>query len=55
MRKIDYSKIKIPKRIAPAGIPDELMTLARAEAASASVDLSRCPLKKAVVCMEAEQ
>lgn len=44
----------IPERIAPAEIPDELMTLARAEAVTASVDLSRCPLKKAGVCMEAE-
>ena len=45
----------IQKRIALAEIPDELMTLARAEAAAASVDLSRCPLKKAGVCMEAGQ
>ena len=44
----------IPERVAPAGIPDELMTLARAEAAAASVDLSRCPLKKAGACMENE-
>ena len=45
----------IPERVAPAGIPDELMALARAETAAASVDLSRCPLKKAGACMESER
>lgn len=44
----------VPERIAPAGIPNELMALARAETAAASVDLSRCPLKKAGACMETE-
>lgn len=42
------------KQVVTAGIPDELMALARAEAATASVDLSKCPLKKAGVCMESE-
>jgi hypothetical protein len=42
------------KQVVAAGIPDELMALARAEAAAASVDLSKCPLKKAGACMETE-
>lgn len=42
------------ERVVTAGIPDELMALARAEAAAASVDLSKCPLKKAGACMETE-
>ena len=45
---------KLGECVAPAGIPDELMALARAEAATASVDLSKCPLKKADACMETE-
>lgn len=45
---------KLGECVAPAGIPDELMALARAEAAAASVDLSKCPLKKAGACMESE-
>lgn len=42
------------KQVVTAGIPEELMALARAEAATASVDLSKCPLKKAGACMETE-
>lgn len=51
---LDVHPNMLGKCVAPAGIPDELMALARAEAAAASVDLSKCPLKKAGACMEAE-
>lgn len=53
-RQVQIVPDNIPERIAQARIPDELMALARAEAAAASVDLSRCPLKKAGACMESE-
>lgn len=42
------------KRLVRAAIPDELMALARVEVAATTVDLSKCPLKKAGVCMETE-
>lgn len=53
-KKLSIAPGQVHKRIAPAGIPEELMALARAEAGK-PIDLSKCPLKEAGACMKGRE